>query len=60
LGGIPGIGPLTSIQLLEELGEIDRFPNFKSLNSFIGFIPTTFCFLCCLLFIGSLFEENDR
>lgn len=42
LQGIPGIGPLTSIQLLVELGEIDRFPNFKSLNSFIGFKPTTY------------------
>ena len=42
LQGIPGIGPLTSIQLLVELGEIDRFPNFKSLNSFIGFKPSTY------------------
>lgn len=42
LQGIPGVGPLTSIQLLVELGEIDRFPNFKSLNSFIGFKPTTY------------------
>lgn len=41
LQGIPGVGPLTSIQLLVELGEIDRFPNFKALNSFIGFKPTT-------------------
>lgn len=42
LRGIPGIGPLTSIQLLVELGAIDRFPNFKSLNSFVGFKPTTY------------------
>ncbi|MEM6525921.1 MAG: IS110 family transposase [Bacteroidota bacterium] len=42
LKGIPGIGPLTSIQLLVELGAIDRFPTFKSLNSFIGFKPTTY------------------
>ena len=42
LQGIPGIGPLTSIQLLVELGEIDRFPTFKHLNSFIGFKPTTY------------------
>ena len=42
LSGIPGIGPLTSIQLLVELGEVDRFRTFKSLNSFIGFKPTTY------------------
>ena len=42
LMGIPGIGPLTSIQLLVELGELDRFRNFKALNSFIGFKPSTY------------------
>ena len=42
LQGIPGVGPLTSIQLLVELGEVTRFPNFKSLNSFIGFKPTSY------------------
>lgn len=42
LQGIPGIGPLTSIQLLAELGDINRFSNFKKLNSYIGFKPTTY------------------
>lgn len=39
---IPGIGPLTSIQLMVELGDISRFPCFKKLNSFVGFKPTTY------------------
>jgi transposase len=39
---IPGIGPLTAIQLLTELDDITRFPNFKKLNSFVGFKPTTY------------------
>ena len=39
---IPGIGPLTAIQLLTELDEIKRFPSFKQLNSFVGFKPTTY------------------
>lgn len=36
---IPGIGPLTTVQLLTELQNINRFENFKKLNSFIGFKP---------------------
>jgi len=36
---IPGIGPLTTVQLLTELQNINRFKNFKKLNSFIGFKP---------------------
>ncbi|MEQ8364292.1 MAG: IS110 family transposase [Cyclobacteriaceae bacterium] len=36
---IPGIGPLTTVQLLTELQDINRFKNFKKLNSFIGFKP---------------------
>ena len=42
LRGVPGIGPLTSIQLLVELDKIERFPNFRRLNSFVGFKPTTY------------------
>jgi len=38
---IPGIGPLTAVQLLTELEDIDRFPSFKKLNSFVGFQPTS-------------------
>ncbi len=39
---IPGIGPLTSIQLMVEIEDITRFPCFKKLNSFVGFKPTTY------------------
>src|SRR5882672_234562 len=38
---IPGIGPLTTVQLLCELEDIHRFASFKKLNSFIGFKPTS-------------------
>jgi len=41
LRGIPGIGPLTTVQLLTEVEDIDRFPNFKHFNSYIGIKPTT-------------------
>ncbi len=41
LRGIPGIGPLTAVQLLTELEDIDRFSSFKKLNSFIGFHPSS-------------------
>lgn len=42
LKSIPGIGPLTSIQILTELEDIRRFTSFKKLNSFVGFKPTTY------------------
>lgn len=42
LRSIPGIGPLTSIQIMVELGDIARFPCFKKLNSFVGLKPTTY------------------
>jgi transposase len=38
---IPGIGPLTAVQLLVELEDINRFTSFKKLNSYVGFRPTT-------------------
>ena len=41
LKGIPGIGPLTTVQLLTEIEDVNRFPDFKHLNSFIGIKPTT-------------------
>jgi transposase len=41
LRGIPGIGPLTTVQLLTEVEDIERFPNFKHFNSFVGIKPTT-------------------
>ena len=36
---IPGIGPLTGLQLLCEIEDINRFANFRQLNSFVGFKP---------------------
>lgn len=38
---IPGIGPLTAVELLTELEDIDRFSSFKKLNSFVGLHPST-------------------
>lgn len=39
LRSIPGIGPLTTVELLTEVEDIRRFPSFKKFNSFIGFKP---------------------
>jgi transposase len=36
---IPGIGPLTTVELLCEIEDIHRFENFKKFNGFIGFRP---------------------
>lgn len=36
---IPGIGPLTTVELLTEIEDINRFASFKKFNSFIGFKP---------------------
>lgn len=36
---IPGIGPLTTVELLTEIETINRFTSFKKFNSFIGFKP---------------------
>lgn len=38
---IPGIGPLTTVQLLAEIEDVNRFNSFRKLNSFVGFKPTT-------------------
>jgi len=38
---IPGIGPLTTVQLLTEIEDVNRFSSFRKLNSFVGFKPTT-------------------
>lgn len=37
---ITGIGTITAITLLTEIEDIERFPTFDRLNSFIGFCPT--------------------
>jgi transposase len=39
LRSIPGIGPLTTVELLCEIESIDRFSCFKKFNAFIGFKP---------------------
>ena len=37
---VPGVGPITTISFLLELVDIDRFPTFEHLNSYIGFCPS--------------------
>jgi transposase len=36
---IPGIGPLTAIVLITELGNINRFRHLNQLSSYVGLIP---------------------
>lgn len=38
---VPGIGSLTAMLILTEIGEITRFKNLDSLCSFIGLVPMT-------------------
>lgn len=39
---IPGIGPMTAICFLAEVGSVSRFKNFKQLTSLVGMMPTTY------------------
>lgn len=39
LRSVPGIGPLTAIQLQTEIGDINRFKTFDHFCSYIGIIP---------------------
>lgn len=39
LRSIPGIGPITTVELLSEIQDINRFVSFKKFNGFIGFRP---------------------
>ena len=39
LRSIPGIGPLTSVQLLIEIEDINRFQNFNHFNGYLGLKP---------------------
>ena len=39
LTGIPGVGPLTSLYFLLEIGDVNRFAGFDQLNNFVGFYP---------------------
>jgi len=36
---VPGIGPITTIGIMAEIGKIDRFSNIKQLASYVGLIP---------------------
>ena len=39
LRSIPGIGPLTAMLFLMEVGDVSRFKSFDGLNRFVGFCP---------------------
>jgi transposase len=39
LRSIPGVGPLTAMLFLLEVGDVHRFKSFDALNRFIGFCP---------------------
>lgn len=39
LRSISGIGPLTAIALIVEIGDINRFKHLKHLSSFVGLVP---------------------
>ncbi len=41
LQSVPGIGPLTAMILLTEIGEVTRFKTLDRFCSFIGLVPTT-------------------
>ena len=42
LRSVPGIGPLTAIGILAELGDIRRFKKFDKLCSYVGLIPSVY------------------
>jgi transposase len=42
LVSVPGIGPITAMTLLTEVGDIRRFESFSRFNSFIGLCPSEF------------------
>ena len=42
LKSIPGIGPLTAICFISEIGDVSRFKNFKQLSCLVGMMPTTY------------------
>ncbi len=39
---VPGVGPLTAICFISEVGNIKRFRNFKQLSCLVGMMPTTY------------------
>ena len=38
---VPGIGPITAMLFLLEVGDVLRFKNFDALNDFVGLCPDT-------------------
>jgi len=42
LRSVPGVGPLTAICFISEVGNISRFKNFKQLACLVGMMPTTY------------------
>ena len=38
---IPGIGQLTAVAIISELGDISRFKNLNHLSSYVGIVPLT-------------------
>ncbi|RXQ87057.1 IS110 family transposase [Ancylomarina salipaludis] len=36
---VPGIGPITAIGIMAEIGEIGRFKHFKQFASYVGLVP---------------------
>lgn len=42
LMSIPGVGPLTAICFISEVGDVTRFKNFKQLACLVGMMPTTY------------------
>lgn len=38
---VPGIGMLTAMEILTEIGDIQRFPDFTNLCSYVGLVPST-------------------
>jgi len=42
LQSVPGVGPLTAICFISEVGDISRFKNFKQLSCLVGMMPTTY------------------
>jgi transposase len=41
LMSIPGIGPIVSMCLIAEIGDITRFKSYRHLSSYVGFIPNS-------------------
>lgn len=39
---VPGVGPLTAMLLITEIVDMSRFPSFRALCSYAGFIPSKY------------------